>query len=285
MFKTTFSKNILVGLSCCVCVASLSISAASAEFLKGTASETDMLQKGPSGLSREDLNRNSDPFGKGNSDQSKQQFFDPSASAFDFGGQAPPPPKKPLSGNAQDSGGGQFANGVPQMASFQNGIPQQPMQAPQQPVQQGNARQADPNEEPELKLQWDAWHKNVALTIYQRFSTLSNRFFAHGQPLRAIVAYSVTKDGRIVNAHLTEKSPNIIYNTMVITVVNSINGDVGVLTFPQGSRRFSVEKSGDFTVNWSQNEGFRSTIGDNETVKQQQQQQQQQQQFQQQQRR
>ncbi|CAM6001826.1 unnamed protein product [Sphagnum balticum] len=236
-----------------------------------------MIMKGPSGLTRDDINKNSDPFGKGGG-QPKQETFDASAASFDFGGSAPPPPKQPLRGNAQDQGEANFQNGMPQMGQFQNGTPQQPMNGQQPQPPQGTPRQADANEEPELKLQWDAWHKNVALTIYQRFSTLSNRFFAHGQPLRAIVAYSVTRDGRIVNAHLTEKSPNIIYNTMVLTVVNSINGDIGVLAFPQGSRRFSVEKSGDFTVNWGPQEGFRSTIGDAETVRVQQQQQQQQQQ-------
>jgi hypothetical protein len=268
MFKTTFSKNIFALLPCCVCALSLGIRTANAEFLKSGVSETDIL-KGPSGLTRDDINKNSDPFGTGGG-QPKQQVFEPSISDFGFGKEAPaPPPKKPLSGNAQDSGEGQFQNGVPSMGQFQNGTPQQPNYAPQQPPQQGNARQAEPNEEPELKLQWDAWHKNVAMTIYQRFSTLSNRFFARGQPLRAIVAYSVTKDGHIVNAHLTEKSPNIIYNTMVLTVVNSINGDIGVLAFPQGSRRFSVEKSGDFTVNWGPQEGFKYTQGDAETVQQQ----------------
>jgi hypothetical protein len=269
MYKTTFSKSIFAVLSCCVCAVSISVSAASAEgtFLKGTASQSDSIQ-GPAGLSRGDLTPNSDPFGKGGG-QSKQEMFQPSASSFDFGGSAPPPPKQPLRGNAQDAGEGQFQNGVPSMGQFQNGTPQQPMNGQQQPMQQGNARQADANEEPELKLQWDAWHKNVATTIYQRFSTLSNRFFAHGQPLRAIVAYSVTRDGHIVNAHLTEKSPNIIYNTMVLTVVNSINGDIGVLAFPQGSRRFSVEKSGDFTVNWGPQEGFKFTTGDRETIQQQ----------------
>jgi len=276
MYKTTFSKNIFAVLSCCLYALSLCAGSVRATTLNGSATESDMLMKGPSGLSRDDINKNSDPFGKGGG-QPKQETFDPSEASFGFGGAAPPPPKQPLRGQAQDAGDANFQNGTPSMGQFQNGTPQQPMNGQQPPPMQGNARQADPNEEPELKLQWDAWHKNVAMTIYQRFSTLSNRFFARGQPLRAIVAYSVTRDGHIVNAHLTEKSPNIIYNTMVLTVVNSINGDIGVLAFPQGSRRFSVEKSGDFTVNWGPNEGFKSTTGDRETIQGQQQQQQQQQ--------
>ena len=264
----------------------MSISRAFATTLNGSASETDTIQKGPAGLTRGDINKNADPFGKGGG-QPTQQSFDAPAGSFDFGGSAPPPPKQPLRGNAQDGGQANFQNGVPGLGQFSNGTPEQGMaMVPQQQhPMQASARQADQNEEPELKLQWDAWHKNVAMTIYQRFSTLSNRFFAHGQPLRAIVAYSVTRDGKIVNAHLTEKSPNIIYNTMVLTVVNSINGDIGVLAFPQGSRRMSVEKSGDFTVNWGPQEGFKYTTGDDETIRLQKQQQQQMQQQQQQQRR
>ncbi len=236
-----------------------------ARVLEGNVNEQDFIHPGNQGapsLNRNEINRQGDPFGGGGGGADANQQFDPSPGLFQIPTTQPLVKKGPLNGNAQDSGGApsfQMMQGTP-AAAQQFGPRQSTVE------QSGNAR--DPDNSREMQLAWDQWHKNVAQAIYQRFMPLSNKFFEHGEPLAAIVYYSVTRDGQVTNAHLTQKSQNVIYNTLVLTVVNSLSGN-NVLAFPPGSRRMSVDKSGTFMVNYGGPEGFKFTTGDRETVPQQ----------------
>jgi hypothetical protein len=94
---------------------------------------------------------------------------------------------------------------------------------------------------------WSAWHKTLDLAVKCRFDLLAQKFFKHST-ISAGIAYTVTSDGHIVNAHLIQPSANAIFNTMLLTVVNSMGGD-SVLQFPDGSTEKQVEKTSTFNSN------------------------------------
>lgn len=271
MLQSTQEKIFRLCVSAIVALpvaSSFALLPASAEFLKGTVQDTDMLGGGNpnSSLNRGDMTRPSDAFAQ---PPQQDQAIDAPAIAFQVPTIAPPPPgRRPLNGNVQDEGG---QPNFSQMQARPDMAPQFQQQQPnyQQPPQQGFAQQQpqDPDDSEEMKLAWDQWHHNVAQNIYERFNSLSNKFFARGCPLMASISYTVTRDGHIINAHLTQKSPNIIFNTMLLTVVNSLNGNTAVLQFPQGSHRMQVDKAGEFQVGFQNVDGFKYLTGDRETVR------------------
>lgn len=193
------------------------------------------------GLTRGDINKQSDPFAS-SENGAIDETFDAPASAF----------HRLAAEQQQDN-----------FAPMQARPDTQPMRRPLISGVQQNATDAD--ETAQMRLAWDAWHKRVAQAIYQRFSTLSNMAFKNAPPLCAQVAYAVTRDGQITNVHFIQKSPNLMFNSLILGVLSSINGDASILTFPQGSRRVSVDKSGTFTQNYGI-EGFKYTTGDQETI-------------------
>jgi len=147
---------------------------------------------------------------------------------------------------------------------------QQPIMQQQPAYQAGSQRfplSAEQEEQhPQMKLAWDQWHKRVAGAIYSRFNGLATTAFKQSQPMACEVAYTVTRDRKIQNIQLIQKSPNIVFNTMVYGVVKSMNGDP-MLDFPQGSARQTVDKSGTFLWNYKV-QGFKYTINDQETIRQ-----------------
>jgi hypothetical protein len=83
--------------------------------------------------------------------------------------------------------------------------------------------------------------------------------FKRSRPMAAVAAYTVTSGGRILNARLTQANMNPIYNAIVLTAINSMNGNMQILQFPQGSRRNMVDKAGTFIHNSGSGQG---PIGD-----------------------
>ena len=100
----------------------------------------------------------------------------------------------------------------------------------------------------------------------QRYNFFAKTAFKYSRAMGARVNYQVTSDGRVINVQLAQQASNPLFNILIVQVVKSLNGDVDLLRFPQGSRRTIVDKSGDFTVNAGQ-EGFRYTTGDRETIR------------------
>jgi hypothetical protein len=142
-------------------------------------------------------------------------------------------PSSPLQGNALTTGGAQPTN--------------------------------DPDQTPEMILAWDAWHHRVAESIFVRFNTIAKSAFIYSPPLRCRVQYQVSNTGKIGNVQILEKSPNVMFNLLIMTVLKSVNGDMDLLRFPEGSRRTLVSKEGVFLQNCGR-QGFRYTIGDSESV-------------------
>lgn len=229
--------------------------------LKGSVSESEYLrQTGPS-LSRADINRAGDPFG---SNAPEEVVLQAPESMFDVHSVKPPPPPARTFPLRAEKEGDNF-EGVP-MDGFpdSNMVEQQPL-APMGPPP-GLVDPNDPDSSKEMQLAWDLWHRRVAEAIYTKFNSMAQvALFKYGRPLAAKVNYTVTRDHRIVNAQLTQRSSNVIFNAMLLFLVNSLNGHP-ILEFPSGSRRMSVEKGGVFTQNYGQ-EGFRFTTGDRETIR------------------
>ncbi len=125
-------------------------------------------------------------------------------------------------------------------------------QPPKPEKQQQKQSKLDSHDETaEMRIAWDEWHKRVAGAVYERYSTLANAAFPlyQGKPLRAVAAYTVTRDSRIINVHLIEKNENKMFNAIVLTAISSLNGNNAVLQFPAGSSPEQVEKSATFTQN------------------------------------
>jgi hypothetical protein len=106
----------------------------------------------------------------------------------------------------------------------------------------------DPQKSAQMMLLWDAWHKRVAETIYLKFNESAQILFKHIPPLTCQISYMVAKDGRIGNVRVLQPSVNVIFNTMLITIIRGMQGNPN-LEFPPGSRRQFVEKTATFTWN------------------------------------
>jgi hypothetical protein len=232
----------------------------SADVLKGGVNKEDYVPrtKAP-GLSRDDIKSTGDAFG-GDDNNNTQQAIEPPS--FDV--QTPKAPKPPPNFNLRaDEGGGQDFNGTPQQGvSDAPPAPQVATSTPFNP-QQGNANMMaqDADSTPQMKLAWDEWHRRVAEAVYQRYTTMTHMAFKFSRPMGAYVTYVVTRDGRVTDVTLQQKSPNVAFNAMIMMVVNSLNGQRDLLAFPQGSRRMTVEKGGMFTQNYGV-QGFKFTTGD-----------------------
>jgi hypothetical protein len=124
----------------------------------------------------------------------------------------------------------------------------------------------DPEKSGTMLLQWDAWHKQLAQAIYQRFNRLAQSKFKKNVPLMCRVSYVVTGDQTIENVRVLQPSTNPAFDELVVTVVNSMVHHP-YLQFPRGSQRHSVERSGTFTLNQAASTGFEYQKGDQEQIK------------------
>jgi len=99
-------------------------------------------------------------------------------------------------------------------------------------------------------IAWDQWHKRVSNAISQRFCTLANTAFPHpDKPIIAVAVYTVTRDGRILNARIIQSDRNPIYNALCLSAITSLNRNLEILQFPQGSVRMTVEQEYTFNLN------------------------------------
>ncbi len=238
-------------------------SAAYADTYKGGVLQEDINRIPTPTLNRNDIQ--GDPFQGAAGDNNSVDMLQLPPGSMDVEKlRAPAPPKKPFKVNAEDQGQGDF-NGqqmMPTMEQPPNNPPPQQMQPFRNNIQQQQSN--DPDGSAAMQLLWDAWHKRVAETIYVRFNSLAQMAFKRSQPLACQVSYMVARDGRVGNVQLLQKSANPIFNTMLLGVINSMNGNP-VLEYPPNSRRQFVEKTGTFTWNYGQN-GFKFTTGDKETI-------------------
>lgn len=236
--------------------------------LKGGVHTDEEKARNP-GLSRTDIgNPSADPF-SGDDDKPEEISPDRNMMKMDPVRQPDHPPP-PLRGNVNDQGQGKMQEMMPKGNPFggeDEPMPTFPQQQPVAPMQ-SQAQQNDPDCTPDMLLAWDIWHHRVAEAIYQRFNFLAKLGFKHSPALLCQVSYVVTRDGQINNVQVQQNSPNILFNMIVVQTIKSLNGDVNLLTFPQGSRRMFVPKLGTFTQNYG-GDGFKYTVGDRETIQQQ----------------
>jgi hypothetical protein len=235
-----------------------------AQTLQGGVLQEDIYKNQPAGLNRGDIQ--GDPFrGNANDNAPVDQMLELPPGAMDVQQlRAPAPPKKTMQASASDQGNFNGQQMMPQMES----VPQQPKQMMQPPMRSGAQQEQrnDPDGSAEMQLLWDAWHKRVAESIFARFNSLAQMAFKHSPPLACQVSYMVARDGRVGNVQVLQKSSNPIFNTMLLGVINSMNGNP-VLEYPPNSRRQFVEKTGTFTWNYGQ-QGFKYTTGDSERIQQ-----------------
>lgn len=232
-----------------------------AEVLKGNIREDGFRkpEKGPS-LNRNDMKEKGDPFAN------DQDLLEPPKGAFEV--ETAKPPEKPFNLQAQDENQpfqGQNMPGVtdepPAPIQEQQPMPLQ-VQQDERPMNPN-----DPDNSEDMQLAWDIWHRRVAEAIFIKVSTLAGVALKRSQPLVAQVSYAVARDGRVGNIRLNQRSSNPIYNAMIVTAIQSMQGSP-LLQYPQGSRRMMVEKQGTFQHNCGPAQGFTYTMGDRERVRQ-----------------
>ena len=234
--------------------------AVQADILKGGVQEQDWRHPVAPSLNRDDIKNGGDPFSSGNDNSNQEQTLEPPKN---FNQTQRPPSAPTFNGNVdQAQSDDQFS---PQTPTEDNTRGKGPLIGVAQQQQIPATKSNDPDENPDMQLKWDEWHQRVASAIYQRFSSMAHTAFKFSRPLGAYVSYVVTRDGRIVNVQIQQKSSNIMFNTMLLMVINSLNGQTELLAFPPGSRRQTVEKGGMFTQNYGI-QGFKFTTGDKETV-------------------
>ncbi len=260
--------------------AAISNSGALADVLKGRVQEEGKVKNNVPSLTRTDIDKAGDPFGGSPADMPPMtddnpgSLLDAPKDAFKF--DVPKNSKKfGLNANKDDFSGlpilGSPGSGTERRGSPMKGQPDALMSG--NPAGQSNIP-IKPNpgqqklggpEDSEADLGWDEWHRRVAAAIFQKWNMMCSQAFAHNPfPMQAYVSYTVTKDGEVKNAQLLRKSPNPIYNALVLEVINSFNGDTQLLHFPEGSRRISIEKFGEFDQNNGVGAAYRYTTGDKE---------------------
>lgn len=256
------AKNILMA-ALAVAVASLP---ARAQYLQGNITKSGEGSAQPS-LSRSDVEKPPcDPFNSNGvrPDEAPLETMqgEPNFAVDNFSPPPPPPPqRRMLAAMATEQQQDQF-QGQSLPPRTDNEAPLRGAVAGEQ--NPNTPETGDPDQSASMKLLWDTWHHRLAETIYFRFSKLSKLGFNNSMPLSCSASYVVTRDGRITNLKLLSKSPNFLYNTMVMEVLQSLNRDP-VLSFPPGSRRMMVDKSGTFSNNYGR-EGHTYLQGDQETV-------------------
>ncbi len=238
------------------------------DVLRGGVQTEDYLHpsKGPS-LNRNDLDSGKDPFSSGATDKASQEVLEPPGEAFAVQSLKAPKPPPDFNLRADEAQPPDFTGTPLQATPEASPTAMMPTAGPYNPDSQAGEVANDPDKTPEMQLAWDAWHQRVAATVYQRFVTMSHAAFKFSRPLAAYVSYTVTRDGRIVNAQLQQNSSNVAFNAMVLLVVNSLSGQHDLLAFPTGSKRLAVEKGGMFTENYLPQQGFKFTTGDRETIR------------------
>ncbi len=266
--KFAIPRETTAFLLLCACVA-LATPAMAQQRLNGSASYSDSRSDGGNtSLKRSDVRpSNTSPDSFAPQGDNSDAVFAPSNFAVQTMAPPPSPPPPAVFGlNAQSQGQEDFQGqqGIPSMGQQQSMPHALSAQQDEQPRAMSNPN--DPDSTPEMKLLWDAWHRRVAEAVFVRYSTMANAGFANSPPIGAIAAYSVSRDGRISNVRLNQKSPNPLYNACVLMAIQSLNGNMAILQFPPNSRRMNVEKVGQFTQNYGQQIGFKTIVGDQETI-------------------
>lgn len=230
--------------------------------LHGGVDMQNYSQQPAPGLNRGQVDRSADPFSSPSA-PATEEFSAPEGS-FDS---QPAPPRPAFNLNAQDEGGGEL-DGQQGQPIFAPGPPVTPQMMPQNMLPPlGGQNPNDPDSSQQMQIQWELWHRRVAEAIFVRFDAYAQSAFAHSRPIACQAAYTVTRDRQIVSVKLLQKSPNIVFNSMLLMVLKSMNGNP-ILEFPPGSRRQYVEKTGTFSRNYGV-QGFKYQTGDQETIRQQ----------------
>ena len=116
------------------------------------------------------------------------------------------------------------------------------------------------------KLEWDMWHKSVAEAVYQKYRIDIKNANLH-EHLIAKVSYTVTKNRKIINLKLVEKSKSKKFNKIILTAINSISNSHH-LKFPKFSTKKFVSKSGTFIWNGDTDNAVQSFLkGNSDTLR------------------
>jgi hypothetical protein len=93
---------------------------------------------------------------------------------------------------------------------------------------------------------WRNWHNSIEKALAERFTAMCPETMSQGKPLSAVVTYTVAENRHITNVKLLQKSPNFIFNVLVLRIVNSMN-DNDVFQFPNGYRGPDINKAATFS--------------------------------------
>jgi outer membrane biosynthesis protein TonB len=249
MMQANSNRLTLILLALALVVTSVSPCEAqdkSTKTLKGGVQQSGTIQK--TSVYRPGNGEDDDPF----SDEPKAAPV-PAAVPAKTAAKVTVPVKKPIQARAQDI-----------WKQLEQLLPDEPSTG-LKPVNTNAPQSKDFDSSPQMQVLWDAWHKRVAAAIFERFNMFAKGGFSQSPPYLAQISYAVTKDGHIQNIQFIQPTENPLFNQMITQAVQSLDGEMEVLSFPPGSRRTSVAKKATFQHNFGR-EGYRYTINDKEQI-------------------
>jgi hypothetical protein len=105
-----------------------------------------------------------------------------------------------------------------------------------------------PDQLPQLDVAWDAWHRRLGGAIWDRFNFFAKAAFRNSpQPLQTKLKYTITSEAKI-EIQSVENSGNTLFDILAVQSVKSLDGNVELLRFPEGSTKRSVNKTAIFKV-------------------------------------
>ena len=113
-------------------------------------------------------------------------------------------------------------------------------------VQRFSLPAVDPDEGRNMAAAWGRWRQQVDAMMQERFAKNADAMFKDNFHLVAKYQYVVTKDGRIGNVHLLERSVDRRYDLWVAATTIFKAAHDPVLEFPKGTMRELVENTGVF---------------------------------------
>lgn len=100
----------------------------------------------------------------------------------------------------------------------------------------------------EAGIDWNTWQKRVDLAIQKRSENSCASCVGLSPWLIAKVIFVVTKAGEIKRVTVIETSRHRLFDAIVCQSVRSVNRDMALLAFPQGSTKDFIIKTGSYAA-------------------------------------
>lgn len=106
-------------------------------------------------------------------------------------------------------------------------------------------------------VDWSVWHKRIDAAVQEQFELQAGAYFNGSSPHMTKVAYLVTKNGEVRHVHsvgtqsgeVSNVYPDykkLVFDSFMLASVRSLDGKKALLAFPEGTKRESILKVGEY---------------------------------------